>query len=303
MFISLNKFKSLINEFLASNSIEKGNSTNTIEAYKNDLYQFTTWLDKKNISISSIGESNIEKYLIFLGKRGYESSTISRKTACLKAFFKFLLKENIYKRNIMENIKRPTKKSFLPKSLSSNELNKIFHYLEFNNEPNNLRDKVIFEILYGSGLRISELVSLNIHNINFEQSTIQCTGKGAKQRIIPTNESCLKSIDDYIQLERSIIKKATIREQALLLNKNGRRISRQTAWSSVKAIIKKLSLNQNITPHTLRHTFATDLLKGGANLRQVQEMLGHSSLSATQIYTILDNEWIKKEFLSSHPRS
>jgi len=303
MFISLNKFKSLTNEFLASNTIEKGNSINTIEAYKNDLCQFTNWLDKKNVSISSIGESTIEKYLIFLGKRGYESSTISRKTACLKAFFKFLLKENIYKRNIMENIKRPTKKSFLPKSLSSNELNKIFHYLEFNNEPNNLRDKVIFEILYGSGLRISELVSLNIHNINFEQSTIQCTGKGAKQRIIPTNESCLKSIDDYIQLERSIIKKAAIREQALLLNKNGRRISRQTAWSSVKEITKKLSLDQNITPHTLRHTFATDLLKGGANLRQVQEMLGHSSLSATQIYTILDTEWIKKEFLSSHPRS
>jgi len=298
----MNKFKLLIEEFLDSNTIEKGNSENTKNAYKNDLNQFNSWVKSKNIPYSEIRESQIEKYLLFLGKRGYEKSTISRKTACLKAFFKFLLKENVYKKNIMDKISRPAKKNLLPKSLSRNEINKIFNYLESSNSKNNYRDKAIIEILYGCGLRISELISLNTHDINFEESTIQCTGKGNKQRIIPTNDSCLKAIDDYIQIERSQIKVSS-GNQALLVNRNGSRITRQTAWNSIKSIINKLKLDSEITPHTFRHTFATDLLKGGANLRQVQEMLGHSSLSATQIYTMLDNEWIKREFLTSHPRA
>ncbi|MEC7880716.1 MAG: site-specific tyrosine recombinase/integron integrase [Chloroflexota bacterium] len=298
----MDKFISLIEDFLDANTIEKGNSENTRHAYKNDLSQFNYWIKSKNISYSKITENQIEKYLIFLGKRGYENSTISRKTACLKAFFKFLLKENIYKKNIMDKISRPAKNNLLPKSLSSNEMNKIFSYLESNSGKNKYRDQVIIEILYGCGLRISELISLNTHDINFEESTIQCTGKGNKQRIIPTNNSCLKSIDDYLQNERSKIKILS-RNQALLVNKNGSRITRQTAWNSVKEIINKLKLDSDITPHTFRHTFATDLLKGGANLRQVQEMLGHSSLSATQIYTMLDNEWVKKEFLNAHPRA
>ncbi len=298
----MDKFISLIEDFLDANTIEKGNSENTRHAYKNDLEQFNYWIKSKNISYSKITENQIEKYLIFLGKRGYENSTISRKTACLKAFFKFLLKENIYKKNIMDKISRPAKNNLLPKSLSSNEMNKIFSYLESNSGKNKYRDQVIIEILYGCGLRISELISLNTHDINFEESTIQCTGKGNKQRIIPTNNSCLKSIDDYLQNERSKIKILS-RNQALLVNKNGSRITRQTAWNSVKEIINKLKLDSDITPHTFRHTFATDLLKGGANLRQVQEMLGHSSLSATQIYTMLDNEWVKKEFLNAHPRA
>ncbi len=298
----MDKFISLIEEFLDANTIEKGNSKNTRYAYKNDLVQFNYWVKSKNISYSKITENQIEKYLIFLGKRGYENSTVSRKTACLKAFFKFLLKENIYKKNIMDKISRPTKNNLLPKSLSSNEINKIFNHLEANRSRNSYRDRVIIEILYGCGLRISELTSLNTHDINFEESTIQCTGKGNKQRVIPTNNSCLKSIDDYLQNERSKIKILS-KNQALLVNKNGSRITRQTAWSSVKGIINKLKLDSDITPHTFRHTFATDLLKGGANLRQVQEMLGHSSLAATQIYTMLDNEWIKKEFLIAHPRA
>jgi len=298
----MDKFISLIEEFLDANTIEKGNSKNTRYAYKNDLVQFNYWVKSKNIPYSKITENQIEKYLIFLGKREYENSTISRKTACLKAFFKFLLKENIYKKNIMDKISRPTKNNLLPKSLSSNEINKIFNYLESNRLRNSYRDRVIIEILYGCGLRISELTSLNTHDINFEESTIQCTGKGNKQRIIPTNNSCLKSIDDYLQNERSKIKILS-KNQALLVNKNGSRITRQTAWNSVKGIINILKLDSDITPHTFRHTFATDLLKGGANLRQVQEMLGHSSLAATQIYTMLDNEWIKKEFLIAHPRA
>ena len=288
-------------EFIDSNLVEKGNSKNTASAYKNDLMQFLSWLENKNYNLKSIDENQIESYLVFLGKRGYKESSISRKTACLKAFFKFLLKESYKKNNAMKNISRNNKSKNLPKSLSDNEVNQIFNYLEKTMDKNKLRNKAIFELLYGCGLRVSELINLDIENINFEESQIKCTGKGNKQRVVPTNDNCLKSINDYIELERYILK---IKEpKALFLNKNGRRVSRQTIWTTVKECTNKLNLSIEVTPHTLRHSFATALLKGGANIREVQELLGHSSLSATQIYTFLDNDWIKKEYISSHPRA
>ena len=201
----------------------------------------------------------------------------------------------------MKNISRNNKSKSLPKSLPDIELIKIFKLLNKSKDKNKLRNKAIFEIFYGCGLRVSELINLDIENINFEESQIKCTGKGNKQRIVPTNDNCLKSINDYIELERNILK---IKEsRSLFLNKNGRRISRQTIWTTVKECTKDLNLSIEVTPHTLRHSFATELLKGGANIREVQELMGHSSLAATQIYTFLDNDWIKKEYLNSRPRA
>tara|TARA_Y100000996_G_scaffold388771_1_gene348603 strand:+ start:367 stop:1278 length:912 start_codon:yes stop_codon:yes gene_type:complete len=296
-----NKNSLFIKEFIDSNLVEKGNSKNTASAYSNDLTQFLNWSDKNNFNLKTIEENEIEKYLIFLGKRGYKEASISRKTACLKAFFKFLLKENYKKNNVMKNISRNNNSKGLPKSLSEKEVNKIFKHINLSIDKNKLRNKAVFEILYGCGLRVSELINLDIENINFEESQIKCTGKGNKQRVVPTNDYCLKSIDEYIELERNNFK--IKQSKALFLNKNGKRISRQTVWSSVKNCTKDLRLSIEVTPHTLRHSFATALLKGGANIREVQELMGHSSLSATQIYTFLDNEWIKKEYLNSHPRA
>tara|TARA_E500000331_G_scaffold267548_1_gene258872 strand:+ start:1911 stop:2822 length:912 start_codon:yes stop_codon:yes gene_type:complete len=296
-----NKNLEFLKEFIDSNLVEKGNSKNTASAYTSDLKQFLNWSENKNYNLKTIDENKLEKYLIYLGKRGYKESSISRKTACLKAFFKFLLKESYKNNNIMKNISRNNKSSNLPKSLSDYEINKIFELIDSSEDKNKLRNKVIFEILYGCGLRVSELINLDIENINFEESQIKCTGKGNKQRIVPTNDNCLKSINDYIELERSIFRAKE--PKALFLNKNGRRVTRQTIWTAVKECTKDLNLSIEVTPHTLRHSFATALLKGGANIREVQELLGHSSLSATQIYTFLDNDWIKKEYLNSHPRA
>ena len=296
-----NKNLEFLKEFIDSNLVEKGNSKNTASAYTSDLKQFLNWSESKNYNLKTIDENKLEKYLIYLGKRGYKESSISRKTACLKAFFKFLLKESYKNNNIMKNISRNNKSSNLPKSLSDYEINKIFELIDSSEDKNKLRNKVIFEILYGCGLRVSELINLDIENINFEESQIKCTGKGNKQRIVPTNDNCLKSINDYIELERSIFRAKE--PKALFLNKNGRRVTRQTIWTAVKECTKDLNLSIEVTPHTLRHSFATALLKGGANIREVQELLGHSSLSATQIYTFLDNDWIKKEYLNSHPRA
>jgi Site-specific recombinase XerD len=199
-----NKDAEFLKEFIDSNLVEKGNTKNTASAYKNDLMQFLNWTENKNYDLKSIDENQIEKYLVYLGKRGYKESSISRKTSCLKAFFKFLLKESYKKNNVMKNITRNNKSKGLPKSLSDKEVNQIFNYLEKTKDKNKLRNKAIFEILYGCGLRVSELINLDIENINFEESQIKCTGKGNKQRIVPTNDNCLKSINDYIELERNI---------------------------------------------------------------------------------------------------
>ena len=294
------KNSELLNEFIDSNLVEKGNTKNTALAYKNDLIQFIDWLNIKKIKLNNLTENNLEAYLIFLGKRGYKPSSISRKTACLKAFFKFLLSENYKNKNLMKNIKRNNSVKSLPKSLPNNEINLIFKNIEKTNH-NKFRNKAIFEILYGCGLRVSELINLDVENINFEDSEVKCTGKGNKQRIVPTNDKCLGSVNEYIEFERNFIK---IKDsKALFLNKNGRRLTRQSIWSVVKECTKDLKLSAEVTPHTLRHSFATELLKGGANIREVQELMGHSSLSATQIYTFLDNDWVKKEYFNSHPRT
>ena len=178
----------LINEFIDSNLVEKGNTKNTASAYKNDLIQFNDWLNKKKFELKNLTENNLETYLIYLGKRGYKASSISRKTACLKAFFKFLLSENYKKNNLMKNINRTNSSKLLPKSLPNNEINLIFKNLE-KIKKNKFRNKAIFEILYGCGLRVSELINLDIENVNFEDSEVKCTGKGNKQRIVPTNAS------------------------------------------------------------------------------------------------------------------
>ena len=180
------KIYEFLDEFIDSNLVEKGNSENTVSAYKADLNQFIYWLKKKNFSLKTITEDNLENYLIFLSKRGYKSSSISRKTACLKAFFKFLLKENYRKSNLMKNINRRNNTKLLPKSIPNNEINLIFRNLN-KIRKNKLRNIAIFEILYGCGLRVSELINLDLENINFEELEIKCTGKGNKQIILPTN--------------------------------------------------------------------------------------------------------------------
>ena len=205
LILGKNKNIELLKEFIDSNLVEKGNTKNTASAYKNDLIQFANWLDKKKFDLINLTENNLESYLIYLGKRGYKPSSISRKTACLKAFFKFLLSENYKKNNLMKNIKRNNSSKLLPKSLPDNEINLIFKNLE-KIKKNKLRNKAIFEILYGCGLRVSELINLDVENINFEDSELKCTGKGNKQRIVPANEICLRSVNNYIEFERNYIK-------------------------------------------------------------------------------------------------
>ncbi len=296
-----NNFLITTNEFLGYLKVEKGYSEKTIEAYRNDLNQFFSYTNKKITSISSIDKETISDYIATCKDKEYSLSTISRKIASIRSLFKYLYLEEQLKTNIAKNIRIKGRENKLPETISIEEMNIIFDYLNKQNHPTAKRDIAIIEILYGCGIRISELVNLNISDIDNTESIIRCIGKGQKERLIPINHSALDSINNYINIERSNINKK--QNQALFLNNRGLRISRQTIWQIVKIIFQKNKMSYNYTPHTFRHTFATHILQGGASIRHVQEMLGHSSIATTQIYTHIDKTWMKKEYNKAHPRA
>ena len=296
-----NNFLITTNEFLGYLKVEKGYSEKTIEAYRNDLNQFFSYTNKKITSINSIDKETMSDYISTCKDKEYSLSTISRKIASIRSLFKYLYLEEQLKTNIAKNIRIKGRENKLPETISIEEINIIFDYLNKQNHPTAKRDIAIIEILYGCGIRISELVNLNTSDIDNTESIIRCIGKGQKERLIPINHSALDSINNYINIERSNINEK--QNQALFLNNRGLRISRQTIWQIVKIIFQKNKMNYKYTPHTFRHTFATHILQGGASIRHVQEMLGHSSIATTQIYTHIDKTWMKKEYNKAHPRA
>ena len=296
-----NNFIPTTNEFLGYLKVEKGYSDKTIEAYRNDLNQFFSFLNEKITSIEEVNKEIIGDYISTCKEKEYSLATISRKIASIRSLFKYLYIEEQLKTNIAKNIRIKGRENKLPETISVQELDTIFQYLNNRKDKNIKRDTAIIEILYGCGTRISELVNLNISDINISESVIRCIGKGQKERLIPINNSALNSINEYIKLERSNLDK--IKNGALLLNHRGHRISRQTIWKIVKKILQDNNMSHKYTPHTFRHTFATHVLQGGASIRHIQEMLGHSSIATTQIYTHIDKIWLKKEYNRSHPRA
>ena len=296
-----NNFIPTTNEFLGYLKVEKGYSDKTIEAYRNDLNQFFSFLNEKITSIEEVNKEIIGDYISTCKEKEYSLATISRKIASIRSLFKYLYIEEQLKTNIAKNIRIKGRENKLPETISVQELDTIFQYLNNRKDKNIKRDTAIIEILYGCGTRISELVNLNISDINYSESVIRCIGKGQKERLIPINNSALNSINEYIKLERNKLNK--IQNGALFLNNRGHRISRQTIWKIVKKVLQDNHMSHKYTPHTFRHTFATHVLQGGASIRHIQEMLGHSSIATTQIYTHVDKIWMKKEYNRSHPRA
>ena len=297
-----NTFSVKTNEFLGYLKVEKGYSNKTIEAYRNDLIQFFTHVNKRTHSLDKINKKIIGDYIASCKEKEYSLSTISRKIASIRSLFKYLFVEGYLQTNIAKNISITGRESKLPPIISMQEIGKLFDHLNKQIHPSSKRDLAIIEILYGCGLRISELVDLNISDINNSEGIIRCIGKGQKERLIPINSSALFSIDKYIARERTKLGKKN-KSQALFLNIRGQRITRQSVWLTVKKLFKETDMNYNFTPHTFRHTFATHILQGGASIRHVQEMLGHTSIATTQVYTHIDKVWMKKEYNRSHPRA
>lgn len=289
----------LIEKFLRYLEIEKNASAHTVLNYKLDLYDFKKFL--KDSPIEGVDYLALRKFLVYLKENHLTNRTISRRISCLRSFFKFLFREGLVKGNPIVMLSTPKQDKMLPVFLTEDEVVKLIE-TPSSDTVLGLRDRAILETLYSTGMRVSELVSLNIDNIDFIGAVVKVQGKGKKERLLPIGDKALGAINKYLS-GRNSHKKTAKETNILFLNKNNRRITDRGIRKIIDKYIHKVSLKSGISPHTLRHSFATHLLNRGADLRSVQELLGHANLSTTQIYTHLTTDKLKSVYDKAHPRA
>ena len=294
-------FDEAIIEFLNYCSIDKGLSDNTNISYKTDLELYLGFLKEKGInSLENIKSSDIESYMMFLQEDSHDTvTTVARKLTSIKNFHSFLEKEGIVSKNVGVGIKRPKLRKTVVRSLSVSDVDKLLDIKL--NTPFDYRNKAMLELIYGTGLRVSELVNLTLNNIDFTNCIIRIVGKGNKERIIPLGEYSMYYLNLYMERRNSLLKKNIC--DALFLNNHGKKITRQGFFKILKGLLKEKGLDPDVSPHTLRHSFATHLLNSGADLRSIQEMLGHSDISTTRIYTHVGDSKIRNDYKEYHPRN
>ena len=296
--------KNQINEFLNYLMIEKGFSGNTIQAYRNDLYQlgdhYAAELGLE--SVNDVDGTTLSKFILVLQEKGYTRSTVARKIASIKSFFGFLVRDGALPQNPSDNLEAPKIGRSLPNPISEDEITRLLDSAAIGKSPESFRDKAMLEVLYATGMRVTEMISLDQEDINLSEGYVICIGKGAKERLIPIHESATDALAIYFDNGRPNLT-VNSREQAVFVNKRGERLTRQGFWLILKDYAKRAGIQSPVTPHTLRHSFATHMLQGGASLRQVQEFLGHSSIATTQIYTHLTNKHLRSEYEKAHPRA
>ncbi|MGE5701056.1 MAG: site-specific tyrosine recombinase XerD [Clostridia bacterium] len=292
----------LIDHFMHFLSVEKGLAANTLESYQRDLFGYTDFLKSQGITrIEETNRSHIINYLVILQKKGRATATLSRNMASIRAFYQFLVKDRHLENDPSIHMETPKIEKRLPKVMSLDEVERLLDGPQ-SNHPSGLRDKAMLELLYATGIRVSELVSLNMGDVNLEMGFLKCMGKGSKERIIPLGKMAISVIREYIETARPKLLRAG-GDSALFLNHLGKRITRQGFWKIIKKYALQAGITTDITPHTLRHSFATHLLENGADLRSVQEMLGHADISTTQIYTHITRTRIKDVYAKTHPRA
>ena len=292
----------LVENFLDFISYEKGLSKNTQLSYKNDLLKFINYLYQKNFAnFNSLKRNDIRDYLFKLKSDGLKSSSIARQIVSIKKFFEYLLNEGLISEDPSALINSPKIWKTIPETLSVNEVSLLLSYVSnIKKYRHAFRDKVIIELAYACGLRVSEIVNLQINSIYFEESYIQVTGKGQKDRLIPVNKTTLSMIDEYINTERT---KFTSNSNFLFISQHKKPLTRQRIWQIIKLHIRNAGIIKNVSPHTLRHSFATHILENGGSLRAIQEMLGHSNISTTEIYTHIEKNRLKNIHEKFHPRA
>ena len=290
----------LIDQYCNNISFKNGLTKNTILAYKSDLKIFLIWLDDNKEKFSNADRIIINNYLAYRLDNGASLSTIQRIITCIKSFYSFLFENNIIKYNPAQLIENPKKRRKLPTIITESEVMKLLDSPDVKTNKG-LRDKCILELLYSSGLRISELLSIKINQISKEKKFLKIKGKGNKERLVPIGSSAMNLLIVYLDTYRSSIKN-TNNIDILFINENGSIISRQACWEMIQKYASISLINKKISPHNLRHAFATHLLNNGADLRTVQMLLGHASLSTTQIYTHIAKERLVKFHQKYHPR-
>ncbi|TET17622.1 MAG: site-specific tyrosine recombinase XerD [Dehalococcoidia bacterium] len=297
-----------INSFLTYLTVEKGFSENTVAAYRNDLYQLASFVEEEaakrdfTTSWASFNRQGMLSHLLNLKQRNYAATTVARKVAAARSFFNFMVAEGNIKDNPSHKVDSPKVGRSLPKPISISQVRRLLEQPTKLSTPEAKRDRAILELLYASGMRVSELVSLNVSDIDIEGGYVRCFGKGHKERLIPIYKQAALVVEEYVKESRPRLTHNDT-EKALFLNRRGERLTRQGLWQILKGYAKSAELDKEITPHTLRHSFATHMLSGGADLRSVQELLGHANISTTQVYTHLTTEHIRRTYEKSHPRA
>ena len=298
-------FDVYLKSFIAYLSVEKNFSDYTVAAYKSDLVSFFIWNNKQNPE--NVTYNQLREYLHFIQKFNYKKTTVARKIASLRTFFKYLYKSQFIESNPAENISAPKKPKALPKFLTEDEMNRILDNVNIDT-PAGLRNKAILELLSATGMRVSELSNLNFEHLNLDENEITVFSKGAKERIVLISERAKKYLMQYIELARPLIikdapNKETTNSSPVFVNKTGFRLQNKTIRVVINELVDKLQLPKHVTPHVFRHSFATRMLEHGADLRVVQELLGHASISNTQIYTHVSVQHLKDEYDKAHPHA
>ena len=292
-----------LEEFIHYLAVERGLAQNTLASYRIDLSQYLDHLKKQGVtSLGQADRNHILSHLYSLQKEGKAPSTISRHLAALKHFYRFLLSDGLVTEDITINLESPKLAQRLPQVLSTGEVEVLLSQPQLS-DPAGMRDKAMLELIYATGIRVSELVSLNLPDVQLEMGYIRCLGKGAKERIIPLGSVAVQYVEEYLSRSRVKLTKGKPEHQALFVNVQGKRLTRQGFWKIIKKYAREGKIDKPITPHTLRHSFATHLLENGADLRSVQEMLGHADISTTQIYTHLTKIRLREVYNNAHPRA
>ena len=293
---NLNKEDANLRSFLDHLYIEKGLSQNTVKAYEADISAFINWIkDNTTVKLKDMKEENINKYISYLFELNLKSSSVNRKISSIKSLYMFLVKKNILKNSPVNEVISPKQEKYLPFSMSEDEVDKLLNSPKPSNKIEK-RDKAMIEMLYATGMRISELVNLKITDIDTQRCVVKVLGKGSKERLIPFGEAALESLNAYL----SDREESTSKE--IFLSNRRTKISRIAFWHRIKLYLSRENLKNSISPHTLRHAFATHLLNRGADLRSVQLLLGHSDLSTTQIYTHIAKQRLSDVLKKHHPR-
>lgn len=294
------KIEETIKEYIDSLVTELHLSNNTKAAYQKDLLYYQEYLKEKHITtISEIKKEHIISFLESLKKQDLTPQTIAHYLTSIKNYHKFLLQNECVSENIAKSVERPKLSKKLPNTLTVDEVMALLDIQ--TNTPFDYRNKCMLELLYGTGLRISELLSLTINDIDTINCVVRCVGKGDKERIVPINDFVIESLKSYLEERPLLLKNKTTKE--LFLNSRGDKLSREGFFKVLKKLLLEKGLNPDISPHTLRHSFATHLLEYGADLRVIQEMLGHSDISTTRIYTHITNKKIREDYVKYHPRN
>lgn len=288
-------------EWLNTLLIQQGLSEHTVCAYKQDLESLESYMDTGKISLAEIDEDTLLLFSIFLSQKGDSKRTIARRLSCLRKFFAWLFEEKHIKQNPAELLDTPKLPLYLPEVLSIEEIQRLLLAPDTSTKLGQ-RDLAMLHLLYASGLRVSELVHVKATDIDFERGIIRVFGKGKKERLIPIHMTALSILTDYLQNTRSQFLKETDADDELFLNRSGKKLTRQGIWKLIKRYALLANIQGDISPHTLRHSFATHLLEGGADLRTVQILLGHSDLAATELYTHICQGKIQEIYAHAHPR-